>query len=350
MKLCSIKFCLLLVGIVISDLGCAPHEIVAATNVASVLAPKLSKAKANIDLQPAIDASIKAARSQIPVDIPNMLRGGDYVGADQKLRTLQAHYEADKLAEADLIAALRVITDTPDEDLEPLYAEWVRRAPESFSSYLAAGVYRNSRAFKARGSALADKTSTGQFRAMQAEFSTATRYLERSRQLNPKLVASYAYSMDAAMAVCNRAELDRLKSVAFKIDPYNWLVRDAYFAAMTPRWCGSIDAMRKFLDETLPYIAINPNLRPLKGRIAFEQGEELTIMADVPKYEEALPYYTEALAYGDYYIYRQGRAITLIQLGRYDEAIVDLEAAIRERPSARHLHWLLVFARSKQTK
>ncbi len=314
--------------------GCAPHKI----------------GRENRELLSAIEASIQAANSQISVNIPRMLRLGDYHGANQQLRELQARYEADHRMERDLVAALWVVEDMPDNGLEKPYAEWVRRTPNSFAPYLAAGVYHTSRAWRARGGAWAEKTSPEKFRAMYAEFSKAKWFLEQSRQLHPQLVISYAYSIEAAKASCNRSEIERLKDAALEIVPDSWWVRALYLHAMTPRWCGSLDAMRRFVDETSPHITRNPNLRYLKGRVAFEQGEELTVTAEIPRYEEALPYYTEALSYGDYFAYREGRARTLIALGRYDEAITDLEAAIRKRPSSRRLHLLLVVARSKRIK
>ena len=42
-----------------------------------------------------------------------------------------------------------------------------------------------------------------------------------------------------------------------------------------------------------------------------------------------------------------GHTRTLIALGRYDAAITDLEAAIRERPSSRELREQLIYARSE---
>ena len=185
---------------------------------------------------------------------------------------------------------------------------------------------------------------------MSAELEKAQQYLERSRQLRPQLVISYAWSIETAKPGCDRREIEHDRDAALGIAPDTWFVRALYFSAIAPRWCGSLAEMQRFLDQSMPSIESNPNMKFLKGRVIFEQGEELTIMAESPKYQEALPYYTEALSYGDYEYYREGRARTLIALGRYDEAIADLEAAIRERPSSPYLHERLVYARSKRTR
>ena len=302
------------------------------------------------DLKSAIEASIQSASARISVNIPKMLRLGDYNGADQQLRGLQARYEADHRNERDLVVALWVVNDMSDNDLEELYAEWVRRMPNSFAPYLAAGVYHVSRGYQARGGARYAKTGPDKIRAMIVELHKAEQLLEQARKLHPQVVISYAWSIEVAKPDCDKREIERLRDTALEIAPDSWYVRALYLSAIAPRWCGSIAEMQKFLDESLPYITSNPNLSFLKGRVIFEQGEELTVMAEKPRYEEALPYYTEALSCGDYPYYRSGRARTLLALGRYDEAVADLEVAIQGQPANREWHEELVRARSKRPK
>lgn len=105
--------------------------------------------------------------------------------------------------------------------------------------------------------------------------------------------------------------------------------------------------MQFFLDETIPFIPSNPNLAYLRGRVIFERAEEMTVMASRPNYEGALPLYSEALAYGDYFSYRLGRANAFMNLRLYPEAIADLEAGIQDRQTYYELHRQLAIARSK---
>lgn len=153
--------------------------------------------------------------------------------------------------------------------LTPLLQEWLERQPKSFAAHHAMALHLASRAWQARGSALARDTSDAQMAAFERDLREARKLSLRSLKLHPKPILAYQQLVNHAKALRAddgsllatiglvvaaaqgslrdpRPDVQTWMREAERVQPDNVIVRQAYIGLLAPRWGGSLDALQDY--------------------------------------------------------------------------------------------------------
>jgi tetratricopeptide (TPR) repeat protein len=233
---------------------------------------------------------------------------------------LQAAYEADTNREPAIKLAMREFT-RPDPALEPLFDEWIRRAPQSYVARTARGAYRVAMAHAWRGDAWAKDVPPARFDMMNKYLEVAHQDLEDAVGLTAKPMVAIETQM-RLLSLVGRLDLikERLDK-AVELDPAAFGPRLQYLYMLQPRWGGSHEAMRAF---GKPFAGdVHPKLRVLAKRaeanVLWDQANNAESNRD---YVSAVRMYEQAnAAYDD-------DAGILCALGRVYHAIGQTDKAI----------------------
>jgi len=244
-----------------------------------------------------------------------------------KIREVQRSYDTDFRNEKAMTALLREF-ETVDPKVEALLDAWAASCPNDFQPFLCRAAYLSMRGKYARGFAFASETTGTQFQNMASLYAKASADCRKALQLNPGLVHAYAYLINMGGST-DDVDLKPLLDQALKINPYSLTVREEYLGNLAPRWGGSLEQMKAFVDEARSYVDRYPALKILEGQLYIAEGLD----ADGEKqYPRAIDLYTKALTYGESRIayWRRGNAHQHMSLSK---AIADYDKAIAMDPS-----------------
>jgi tetratricopeptide (TPR) repeat protein len=107
------------------------------------------------------------------------------------------------------------------------------------------------------------------------------------------------------------------------------MMRSRHMNSLVPRWGGSYPAMEEFAAESDSLIARNPRLRALHGFAVLDRADVSERAKDTVK---AMAQYDSANTFGDYWRFRLERGQYLYRLDRNEQALMDLERALEQRP------------------
>lgn len=268
-----------------------------------------------------------------PTEIPDfqvikaLLENGKYEEVDSLFSACQKDYE-EKIIGEEVIVDLFDNFDSTDMHIEDLTTEWIKLIPDSYSAYLARGIYYTNMGWLSRGYAYIDTTKKEQFDEMADYFSKAEKDLLKALELNPKLIVAYGELMSISM-VGGKGKGERYwLEKAEQIDPSSFLIRKTYMYSLQPKWGGSLEEMKAFVGESEQYFAENPKLKILIGYIPYSIADMIKNKNRV----EAIPYFDLAIEQGDYSFFYFERGKNYYKLKRYDEALKDFNRVINDIP------------------
>ena len=278
------------------------------------------------------------------------LRDRRFQDLDAQLNSYQTRFEQEALAEGNLAVAFEAFC-SPDPALGPILDEWVAKEPNSYPAHLARAEYLVTAGYQARGDQSADETSAGQFAEMNALLGKAVKDAAVAIKLNPKSSLAYAATIDAARGSSDDDMREKAFAAGLKNAPLSMALRVSAIRALQPRWGGSYGAMERLAADAQKYAAQNPKLVTLKGFADVERGR--VALSDNDS-EGALRFYDQALQEGGD-LFNTGytsRGVLFLRLGRYDDALQDLDRANHLRPQEpRVLESLaLIYAHFKRPK
>jgi len=176
-----------------------------------------------------------------------MLDRGDYAGLDKKLGSLQKRFEAGQLDELSLKAIYQPFTLlTPAQEVA--LQAWAKARPASYTAHLALGYHYKVLAWKARGDDFTADTPRQNFVKMYRWLELSNRELQLSMKLTPKPYMTVYHLQDIASLVGNKQASDQLVAAGTLMLPHARLVRERYLRSLMPRWGGSYEQMREFID------------------------------------------------------------------------------------------------------
>ena len=234
------------------------------------------------------------------------------------------------MAEGNLAVAYEAFW-SPDPALSPLLDEWVAKDPNSYAAHLARAEYLLAAGYQARGDQYADETSEGQFAAMNLLMGKVEKDALVAIKLNPKSSFGYAAIIDAARGSSDEDMREKAFAAGLKNVPLSMVIRVSEIRSLQPRWGGSYRAMERLAAEAQKYARQNPKLVTLKGFADVERGK--VALSDNDS-EGALRFYDQALQEGGE-LFNTGytsRGMLFLRLGRYDDALRDLNRANHLRP------------------
>lgn len=262
------------------------------------------------------------------VQILNLLKARKFQELTTLLEGYQKDFERDYRTEYTVFDAFDAFsTDGPL--IEPYLNEWVSQMPQSFCPYLARGCHYKGRGWASRGGEYAYETSDEQFAGMESYFSKALKDFDAALKINPNLLNAYANSGDISSAMGTAKSPEQWFREAEKRMPYSVLLRTFYMGRLMPRWGGSREEMEAFADECDRLAPHNSNLKVLRGYIHYDKA---SLLCSDKQNAAAVKEFTRALEYGEFYLYLEYRGGCLGALGKHEEALSDLDRALKLRP------------------
>jgi tetratricopeptide (TPR) repeat protein len=201
-----------------------------------------------------------------------LLDSNQFAELDRRFSAVQRNYKDRSITDEDLKVAFRAFYPT-DVALEQNYSAWIAQFPKSYVARLARAIYYVKVGEKRRGGAFISETTEEQLGGMEAAFTRASEDLEASLHLDDKPILTYAQLMDIARYVGNGESARAILEAAIKVDRYNLVVRVKYMGTLEPRWGGSEEEMRAFLEESRRAGLPEAPLRLLEGMIFADQAQ-----------------------------------------------------------------------------
>ena len=186
--------------------------------------------------------------------------------------------------------------DIEDLSYEMLFNAWVEETPDSYQSYLARAVYYYRLGWDSRGAKWTSETKEEQINEMEQYFGKALNDIAVALKINHQSMLAYFMLIGITNAQGRDDESAMVVRKALNINPASYKVRSYYLKFLAPRWGGTVEQMKAFIDESLIHVQKNPKLSLLEGFLYSEVGD---MQSTVKKYSTADKLYTKALTYGD---------------------------------------------------
>jgi hypothetical protein len=200
-----------------------------------------------------------------------LLDSSQYAELDRRFSALQRNYKDGSITDENLRAAFRAFYPT-DETLEQKYTAWIAQFSKSYVARLARAIYYVKVGEKWRGGNYISGTTEEQLHGMEAAFTQASEDLRASLHLDDKAILTYAQEMDIARYLGNGENARAILQAAIKVDRNNVVVREKYMGMLEPRWGGSEEEMRAFLEESKQAGLSATHLHSLEGIIFGDQA------------------------------------------------------------------------------
>ncbi len=268
------------------------------------------------------------------LELLRLLRERKFEALHTRLSDHQTGYETRRQEEELVVFAFSAFENS-DFALEPVLTEWVKRMPESYVAWVARGIYYSYLGWLSRGYRFASETSEEQASGMANYFRKAGPDFRRALSINPRLSVAYGYLLDLATATGDRQASAAIMKTALAQDPYSFLVRRLYAKSLQPKWGGSLDELRAFLDTTRQYRSGNPDLKLFDGYVDYTIADALR-----DERRKAIDFLNRALQAGAYWQFLLRRGINYLFLGEYEKALADVNLALGFWPQEREtIYW-----------
>jgi tetratricopeptide (TPR) repeat protein len=200
-----------------------------------------------------------------------MLAKAQYKTLQQSLENTYSAYREGKLSSHVLVGRFDAIANL-DADFDKRFDDWVRTTPGGYS-YLARGMHLQQRAWDARGSELANKTTKTQFAKLRHLATRARLDLLKANDLlnDCALCAGVLIENNRALSR-DKSENAGLLQNALRQDPKMWRPVLLYFSGLYPQWGGSYAEMKAFIEEIRQRTADPALIDQLMSRMYWVHG------------------------------------------------------------------------------
>lgn len=176
------------------------------------------------------------------------LKSGQYAELDRYYSELQRRFERGELTDSQLYGEFRKLYQDDPANAR-YFDQWVRSYPSSYAARVAQGAYYYRMGWAVRGAAFIQQTSPLRLYLMESYLGKARDILQRSLPLTPHPYLSSLQLLNIAMMNGTPQEARHWLDVGTALDPNASLVRFRYLVTLEPRWGGSLDQMRAFVEE-----------------------------------------------------------------------------------------------------
>ena len=224
---------------------------------ASAFAAQIADETAQFNVKPhtAVLTTDKALR------VATAIRHGDYSGAETLANDVLVHstLQAWEFHPFDLL--MMGVTLGNDPDLLKNLTAWVESDPESAIAHLMRAKYYEQTAWAIRGEGASSTISDEHVQAFQDLLHKADEDVRRSIALNPNIPWSYRLWLSVVSGNENTQEIDAAFRASIKRFPGYYQIYRLRLYSLTPKWGGSVGAMKQFVDQ---YAGHAPDNSPLK--------------------------------------------------------------------------------------
>jgi len=197
---------------------------------------------------PAAAVAAEKSSDASPIDTLALLESKKYTELERHYAARQRSYEDGAITEEALYKDFRTLYED-SVDNEQYFTGWVSAFPKSYSARMARGAYYYRMGWFVRGKQFISRTPRGQLMQMDEYLGKARDDLSASLKLSGRPYLSTLYLLNVSMLIGEAEETRRWLDVGTKLDPRNILLRIRYMVSLQPRWGGSHQQMKAFLDE-----------------------------------------------------------------------------------------------------
>lgn len=265
-------------------------------------------------------------------DIQQMLRNKEYDKLNKVLARAQGLFLHD-VSREDNLYMLYDSFASHDPAFESLLDEWVAQYPDKYQPYLARAFHNEYMGWESRDYDWAENTKEEQFKQMISYFKNTDMDVQKALHINSKLIFAYFLIISMNSSVENPTShkfMNIALQKALAINPYTFRIRVAYIIALEPRWGGSYEQMDAFATDAQKYADTNPELKILQGFSYYDKGR---VEYHNKNYQAAMELYTQALSFGEYSRFYEGRSNIYYRFRKYNDALLDIERAIILKPN-----------------
>ncbi|WP_166263499.1 hypothetical protein [Marinobacter caseinilyticus] len=215
----------------------------------------------------------------------------------------------------------------PETWLTGYFDEWVEAVPGNAVAHLARANYRMRQGIRARGTGYIGDTSDAQLSEMRRLFALSLNDLEIVKSLNHDSAYPYAVELEIAMRLGNPDALTRLYAQGLKRDPNMVWLHSSYLGALAPKWGGSEEQQKQFLEILRAQYASAPWLKSAEvtwmiANINAQPGQPCDKIDDYRRVYEFYPDSTSG-----YYL---GKAFSCSR--QFEKALPYLQASVQNWP------------------
>ena len=264
------------------------------------------------------------------LSLRKMLTSSEFDELNKQLDDYQKSFEANYMNEYmvfDAFQSFGILLPAFESYLQ----DWIDYSPEDYQPYLARAFYYYEKGWQSRGFKWARATTEEQFAGMELYFSKAKADINKSLEINSRLMPAYYLLISIYSATGEDDEENKTIKKGIELFPYSYLVRKMAIHVKLPRWGGSYYEMELLAKDAEKYAVQNPELYSLYGFIYTDQAD---ILERKNKLEKVADLYRKALNYGDNWEFYYDRA-SFYEFNMNDsiKALSDVNRAIFIRPT-----------------
>lgn len=262
----------------------------------------------------------------------NLLRKGKFDELQSLLLGLQSETEKDISKEDRLVDAFEGFK-IPDPAALSLFSGWLSKHPGKWPALAARGAFFSNLGFEARGAKWIYKTSQQQIDGMEWFFELAKPDLEKAIGLNSKCVPALR-----GLIAIESALGDAPNAISRYVGKYpkSYRLRAQGIHFLCPRWGGSYEAMLAYIEESLRYVSVNPRMRHLDGYTLFDKAD---MLYRAKKNEEALNLVRAAIVMSGNWLYPVLQGRVLLAMRNHEQALASFDEAVKSRLNGETLAW-----------
>ncbi|MFT3898110.1 MAG: hypothetical protein QM719_10530 [Thermomonas sp.] len=217
-------------------------------------------------------------------EIAAMLDGGKVAELEALVDASQQRHFSDRDFGEDIHQIFdRALFDASPES-DRVTAKWLELAPGSAYANLARGQFLVSSAWDARGGKYASETPRASLQRMSELAGEAIPYLEKSLQIDPRLMPAYTVLINLGMMDSREDVEENAFERAKKIDPACVELARMRMNALEPRWGGSYEQMLSYANELKQYVPGRPQLAMYIEKPFSDRGD---VLVDDDEYTKA---------------------------------------------------------------
>jgi tetratricopeptide (TPR) repeat protein len=227
-----------------------------------------------------------------------------------------------------------------DPKLATALKEWRKQYPKSAAPYLALGAYATHLGWVVRGEANARLTNAKRFEEMQRYFDEAISSLRMAIRHYPKVPKAWTRLIGIASARGDVVEVDAIFKEAKRHVPRSSYLYRTYYDVLAPKWVGSGAQQHALKYRIQGEFAGNPDFSWIE---TIEDNDKAWSLYWRDELEPALALFDSIISVRPDFSSRHGRAVTLTDLNRVDDAVDEYHSALALDPGNAKIYAQLAF-------
>ncbi|MCZ8092275.1 MAG: DUF4034 domain-containing protein [Acidovorax sp.] len=238
--------------------------------VLALLLPLVSRAQV---IQPCDPSPESLVDNRSVAQLRELIQTKKFKGLEDALDDRLKRYEAGQYSDLALFLLIDGAVSPADASFDPILTQWIAERPRHLMARIVRANYHIGVAYKKRGSAVANQTSSEQFAAMDAEFAKAFTDLKVALEIRPNSPLAIAGLILIARATGDRSTVLGWIEEAERRDPANLSARWVAIKALDQRWVGDPEDIDLLVERAMKAPLASARRRTLQWKAEMTQGD-----------------------------------------------------------------------------